>query len=213
MLVWYAAYGSNLLRSRFVTYLRGGPVPGSGRIQAGSRDDADPRDAAPYQFDQPLIFGQRASGWGGGGVCFVDPDPDPDPGRAQPRITSGRAWLVTAEQLSDIWAQENGLAVGTDLDLEAVMAAGSVDVGTGWYRRLLSLGELDGHPVLTFTCASAPELNPADPSYLGVVGHGLRETWGWSPEEAASYLAACPGNAGEVDASALASLLGAGPPR
>lgn len=203
MLVWYAAYGSNLLRSRFVTYLRGGPVPGSGRIQAGARDGADPVDAAPYELDQPLIFGQRASGWGGGGVCFVDPDP----ARAESGATSGRAWLVTGEQLSDIWAQENGLDVGVDLDLEAVIAAGSMDVGTGWYRRLLSFGEFDGHPVMTFTCASAPQLNPADPSYLSVVGHGLREAWGWSPEEAASYLAACPGNAGQVDESSLAALL------
>ncbi|MEL6981019.1 MAG: histone deacetylase [Actinomycetota bacterium] len=206
MLVWYAAYGSNLLRSRFVTYLRGGPVPGSGRIQAGARDDADPQEAVSYAFDRPLIFGQRASGWGGGGVCFVDPD------RSEPGVTAGRAWLVTGQQLSDIWAQENGLDVGVDPDLEAVRSAGSLDVGTGWYRRLLSLGELDGHPILTFTCASPPELNPAHSSYLGVVGQGLRETWGWSPQEAAAYLAACPGNAGQVDPASLATLLEAEPP-
>ncbi len=201
MLVWYAAYGSNLLESRFLTYLRGGPVPGSGRIQHGSRDPAEPSGSRPYAFDRPLIFAHTSRGWGGGGVCFVDPD------RREAEVTAGRAWLLTGGQLSDVWAQENGVEVGEDLDLDAVVANGSVDVGTGWYRRLLFLGRLDGHPVLTFTCAAAPELNPANPAYLHVVGRGLMETWGWSAEEAAAYVAGCPGNAGQIDAGALAPRL------
>lgn len=206
MLVWYAAYGSNLLESRFLTYLRGGPVPGSGRIQHGARDASDPHDTRPHPLDQPLIFANESRGWGGGGVCFVDPH------RSTPGVTAGRAWLLTGEQLSDVWAQENGVDVGVDLDFEAVLAKGSMEVGTGWYRRLLSLGALDGHPVLTFTCASAPKLNPADPSYLHVVGRGLMEAWGWAADEAATYLASCPGNAGTVEPSSLASLLAAAPP-
>ncbi len=205
MLVWYAAYGSNLVRSRFLTYLGGRPMPGSGRREAGARDGSEPRAVAPYRFDRPLVFGQRDESWGGGGVCFVDPD------RSVTGATAGRAWLVTGEQLSDVWAQENGVEVGVDLDLKAVVAGGTLDVGTGWYRRLLSLGELDGHPVVTFTCESVPELNPGDPSYVRIVGRGLMETWGWPAGRAAAYLAACPGNAGRFEASALVRLLAVDP--
>jgi hypothetical protein len=197
MLVWYAAYGSNLLRDRFVTYLRGGPVPGSGRLQRGARDAADPVADRPFRLPRPLVFGQRSTGWGGGGVCFVDPDRSDDG-------ALGRAWLITVEQLADVWLQENGAPDGPEVDLDRLAVDGTADFGRGWYRWLHHLGELDGHPVATFTCEVAPDPNPADRSYLEVVGRGLIETWELSPVEAARYLASRSGNAGRVDADRLA---------
>lgn len=202
MLVWYAAYGSNLLRTRFLTYLRGGPVPGSARHQDGARDPSDPLDDRPYRLPLPLVFGRSSSGWGGGGVCFAGPHRDPDDG------AMGRAWLITVEQLADVWCQENGatLSDGPEVDLGRLVADGEVDFGRGWYRRLVRLGDLDGHPVATFTSEAAPAPNPAHRSYLEVVGRGLMETWGLPATEAARYLADRPGNAGEVDPEELADV-------
>lgn len=200
MLVWYAAYGSNLLRERFVTYLRGGPVPGSGRHQRGARDRADPVDDQPYRLAQPLVFGQHCPAWGDGGVCFIDPDRSDDG-------ALGRAWLITAEQLADVWQQENGAASGPEIDLDRLVVDRSADFGRGWYRHLMYLGELDGYPVVTFTCASVSAPNPAHRSYLEVVGRGLIETWGLPVAEAARYLASRPGNEGQVEVDGVAELL------
>ncbi len=205
MLVWYAAYGSNLLRARFLTYLRGGPVPGSGRQQHGARDASDPVDDRAYRLPRQLLFGRSSQGWGGGGVCFVEPE------RHDADGTLGRAWLITAEQLADVWAQENGYTSGPAIDLDRLAADGTADFGrAGWYRRLELVDELDGHPVATFTDVDVPPLNPAGVPYLRVMGLGLGETWQLSPEAAADYLAERRGNAGQVDAGALADAIRAG---
>ena len=39
--IWYVAYGSNLSRERFCTYLRGGRPDGSERDYPGCRDTSD----------------------------------------------------------------------------------------------------------------------------------------------------------------------------
>ncbi len=200
--VWYAAYGSNLLEARFLTYLRGGEVPGSGRMQHGARDATDPRDSRPYRLDRTMLFGGEAGGWQGRGVCFVDPHRD------APGDTLGRAWLLTTEQLADVWAQENGSTVGPAIDLGELAAAGSADLGSGWYRRLEYLGELDGLPVATITCEVAPERNPPGLDYASIVGRGIVETWGLSPQEATDYLIARFGPSADVDGVDLALAIG-----
>ncbi len=197
MYVWYVAYGSNLLRDRFLTYLRGGPVPESDRVQNGARDASDPVDHRPMRLDLPLKFGGDAASWGGGGVCFVDPH------REAVADTLGRAWLLTAEQLADVWAQENGETVGPPIDLVELAQTGSLDLGRGWYRRLHYVGEVDGSPAATITCEELPESNPSGMAYLGVVGRGLIDTWGLSASEAAVYLSTRTGNRGHVNAEDL----------
>lgn len=202
MLVWYAAFGSNVLRERFLVYLRGGSVPVSGRHQHGARDATDPVDDRPFRLDRPMAFGFESKGWGGAGVAFVNPH------QVEPEDTLGRAWLISDEQLADVWAQENGRTVGPPLDLAALADSGSADLGGGWYRRLEYLGMLDGHAVATITCETLPAPNPAASGYLDVVGRGIMETWGMAPQDAADYLASRHGNAGQVDPDELAALLG-----
>ncbi len=204
MLVWYAAFGSNVLRERFLMYLRGGPVPGSGRMQHGARDATDPVDSRPYPLDRPMGFGFESAGWGGGGVAFVDPH------RELPGDTMARAWLITDEQLADVWAQENGQTVGPEIDLAVLAAEGSADLGRGWYRRLEYLGTLDDRPVATITCEAVPAPNPAGHAYLDIVGRGLMETWSLSAADAAAYLASRNGNDGHVDRDSLADVLRVG---
>lgn len=214
-LVWYAAYGSNLWSARFLTYLTGGPVPLSpaGRVQDGARDPAPPQADTPSHLPGRLVFGRSSSGWGGGGIAFLDPAPapapapaaaDPGPGRATAAERGdqvlGRLWLITAEQFADVASQENGHPLPPEAaDPSAVAPGGHLDVGPGWYGRLLHLGDgPDGHPILTFTC---PDANPAalprrapHPAYREVIARGLTETWGLTPREAAAYLEATDPN-------------------
>jgi hypothetical protein len=70
------------------------------------------------------------------------------------------------------------------------------------------LGERDGVPLVTATCARpvSPE-GPAGLAYLRVLARGLLEAWGLDAAEAARYLAARRGNAGWVDPVALAEAL------
>lgn len=171
-------------------------------MQHGARDATDPLDSKPFRFDLPLMFGGEAKGWEGRGVCFVDPHRD------APGDTLGRAWLISDEQLVDVWAQENGETVGPPLDVSALVADGSLDLGRGWYQRLHYLGELDGFPVATITCETVPKPNAAGVAYLDIVGRGLVETWGLSTKEAADYLASRSGNRGHVDAEDLSRTLG-----
>jgi len=204
-LVWYAAYGSNLWSARFLTYLAGGPVPLSpaGRVQDGARDPSPPRADTPARLPGRLLFGRSSSGWGGGGIAFLDtapeptPDPEPPPQDRQDRVL-GRLWLITAGQFADVASQENGHPLPPEAaHPSALEPGGHLDVGPGWYGRLLHLGAgPDGHPVLTFTCpdpASVPRRAP-HPAYRQVIARGLTEAWGLTASEAAAYLAGCEPN-------------------
>jgi hypothetical protein len=203
-LAWYAAFGSNLLRARFATYLSGGPVPyrPDRGHQEGARDPAPPLADRPFTLAHRLSFAGSSRSWGGGGVAFIDPEPDPD------ALCLGRLWLITVDQLADVARQENGLAAAPVIDLDEVEAAGHVDLERGWYRRLLHLGPgPEGHPVLTVTTdrADRHQPRPAHHSYLRVVGLGLMETWDLDPRAAAAYLASSTGNAASVEPAALAA--------
>jgi len=160
-LVWYAAYGSNTDAERFGCYLHGGTPPGSAIRQRGARDPSPPRDDRPFVLDLPLHFAGEARGWQGGGAAFVDTTPVPG------TVTLARAWLITRDQLDDVFEQEGR-----------------------WYDVLLPCGELEGRPVCTITASRrpAPDPNPPAPAYLSVVVRGLSVTHGLRPEEVAARL-------------------------
>lgn len=198
-LVWYAAYGSNLWSARFLTYLTGGPVPLSpaGRVQAGARDPSPPRADTPARLPGRLLFGRSSSGWGGGGIAFLDAGAGEE--------VLGRLWLITADQFTDVASQENGHPVPPEAsDPAAVAPGGHLDVGPGWYGRLFHLGAgPDGHPILTFTCpdaAAVPRRAP-HPTYREVIARGLTEAWGLTAAEATAYLASATDDPNLVDKS------------
>jgi hypothetical protein len=203
-LVWYAAFGSNLSGARFSAYLTGGPVAHrtDGGRQDGARDPSPPRRDRRFELAHRLFFAGSSRGWGSGGIAFIDPVPD-----REARCLS-RLWLITAEQFADVARQENGLDALPPIDLDRLEAAGHLDVASGWYGRVLHLGlGPGGRPIVTVTCDRADRrpFRPAHRSYLRVVGLGLMETWGLTPQRAASYLAGQPGNAGLVDTGELAA--------
>lgn len=112
-------------------------------------------------LDLPLRFAGAARGWQGGGVAFVETAPVPG------TRTLARAWLLTKEQVDDVFSQEGA-----------------------WYDVVLHCGELDGRPVVTITGSRRPEpdLNPPSPAYLSVVVRGLSVAHDLPPEEVAALL-------------------------
>lgn len=199
--VWYAAFGSNLHRSRLDCYLAGGRPSGGHRAQPGCRDPRPPERALPVMLPGELYFALESSVWTGG-TAFYDPDGE---GR-----TAARAWLVTAGQFSDIAAQEMHRPTGADLDLREVLTSGRHEVGTGRYETLVCTGTLDGLPVLTITAPwgrGDVTANAPAPAYLRHLAAGLAESHAWSGERISGYLASRPGAAGHWSAEEIAGLL------
>jgi len=200
-LVWYVAYGSNLLWSRLRCYLAGGSPAGSRHANPGARDSSEPRAVEPVEIAGRVFFAGEFAGWGGGGVAFFDPTAD--------GVTAGKAYLITLEQLNDVAAQENGLSPGRDFGLESVLSGGRLAVPQARYETVLHVGAIQGHPMLTLT-SLAGDLTPTAPSpaYLWTIAAGLRESHGWEAPRIADYLARLRGVAGQRTASEIEELAG-----
>ncbi|MGQ4514658.1 histone deacetylase [Streptomyces sp. DW26H14] len=125
-----------------------------------------------------------------------------------------RAHLITAEQFSDVVAQEMHRAPGTgphpDVDLAEVLAAGRVRLGDGRYETLVHPGDHEGVPVVTFTAPWGVRdvaANPPSPAYLAQIAGGLVEAGAGDPLTVAHYLARWPGVAGHWDVADIAALV------
>jgi hypothetical protein len=203
-LVWYASYGANTDDRRFSCYVRGGAPPGGTRENPGCRDRTPPRAEAAVWLPGGVYFGLESPMWGGG-LAMLDP--------ALPGTAPARAYLVTAEQFSDIAAQEMYRSPGTGPDPRAALATGRAVLGVGRYETLLHCGDLDGRPVLTFTAHwSAADVAPNAPSpvYLAMIAAGLAAAHGWGPRRTADYLASRPGAAGHWTGERVEALITGG---
>ena len=87
-LVWYVAYGSNLLIERFYSYLKG--IKFEDTFTPEVEDDSDPVDIQPFDIPYPLYFAERSRTWHGGGVAFLD--------HTTKGYSYGRAYLITYQQ-------------------------------------------------------------------------------------------------------------------
>nr|WP_218617375.1 hypothetical protein [Cryptosporangium aurantiacum] len=186
-LVWYVAYGSNMHADRLRYYLAGGRPVGAARTYPGCRDPRPPRRTMPVFLPGGVYFALESRTWTGG-MAFYDPTL---PGRA-----AARAYLLTAGQFADVAAQEMARHPDVDLDLTEVLTTGRACLGPGRYETLVRPGDLDGHPMLTFTapwsCADV-EPNPPAARYLGMIASGLYEAHGWDADTLVAYLAERPG--------------------
>ena len=172
-LVWYACYGSNCARSRFLVYLTGGRAEGADHDHEGARNDAPPIADGPVVFGTNICFAGHSARWNGA-PAFLEH-------RAAATGALGRRYLITLEQFADVHAQENrirpgGLEFPDDiLDLAPGQQQTVID---GTYGAVVALDPVDGHPTFTFTAPTPPEQRPpAAPSapYLATILHGLRE--------------------------------------
>ncbi|HJQ48126.1 MAG TPA: histone deacetylase [Amycolatopsis sp.] len=201
-LVWYVSYGSNMNAARFGCYLAGGTPEGAARFHPGCRNRQPALATRGHVLPGGVYFATRSPVWGGG-RAFYDP--------ALPGTAPARAYLITAGQFADVAAQEMYRDPGTDLDLTEVIAGGRAELGPGRYETMLCIGNLDNHPVLTFTAPwSAHDVAGEAPSaeYLRMLATGLCDAHGWDIRHAATYLAALPGAAGAWTAESIVAAVG-----
>jgi hypothetical protein len=191
--VWYVSYGSNLMEHRFLCYILGDQPEGSSQKERGCRNPARPLKNSPAKLPYPLYFARERTKWGEGGVAFIGHE------KNDKYTTIGRKYLVTAEQFMDVTAQENSVDE-IEADLEEVIEKGHIHFGTGWYSRMVYLGEEEGYPMVTFTCnldMDEQNLNPPPESYLTTIAKGLLQV-GLKKEEAVEYFIGTPGIEGNM---------------
>lgn len=147
-----------------------------------------------------LAFAWESPTWGGG-IAFHQPDAD--------GVTLARAYLVTVRQFADVLEQEMRRDPGADHDLTPAFGARRHAVGPGRYETLHHVGELDGHPVLTFSTpdVAALGLRPPAPAYVATIARGLRQAHDLSDPEIVDYLSGCPGIAGAQETLDLAEAI------
>lgn len=159
--VWYACYGSNLLKERFLHYIKGGVCRFNGVDYHGCTDKSDPLEDRPIILKHELYFGNRSGIWDNGGVAFLNPIRDEN------AETLGRMFLITEEQLKEVQSQE----------------------GLGWYNKLVDLGFEEGIPVKTFTHSTVFNINQPSQKYLSIIKEGLLETYPSMPDrQISSYI-------------------------
>ncbi|KAG5536467.1 hypothetical protein RHGRI_024033 [Rhododendron griersonianum] len=198
--VWYATFGSNMCKSRFLCYIQGGQVEGMRKACAGSLDKSPPKEILWKTVPHRLFFGRdQTKTWGPGGVAFLHPESN----------SQNRAYMclyrITLEQFNDVLLQENvsrfdlSSPVFDLTDLDSIMEKGKpVEVlERGWYRNVVHLGNESGIPILTMTCTlsdvesfksglhplCAPAKEYADTLVRGLVGGNQ-----FSEEEAMAYI-------------------------
>jgi hypothetical protein len=198
--LWYAAYGSNLSRTRFLTYLQGGRAEGAAIDHPGARDQSEPLGDKAFTMPGEMFFAWHSKNWDGG-IAFYDAD--------APGVALARAYLISESQFADLAAQEMHRDSGEDLDLDTVLEHRRHELGPGRYETLHLIGELEGDPVLTFTAPEGHGLayNAPSAAYLAVVAQGLAETHGLEATAVADYLVRCPGIGEEWGREAVLGLL------
>lgn len=97
--VWYACYGSNINKDRFMRYI------------GSCRDSMPPKAEKPYIIKHPVYFSKESGKWEGKGVAFLD--------TSKKGVCYGKIYLITVEQLRNIQQQEGGwyngiLVLGTE---------------------------------------------------------------------------------------------------
>jgi hypothetical protein len=156
----YAAYGSNLLKERFLVYIKGGNY--RNRTYKGCRDKTDPEDLGWMFIPYRLYFAKKSQTWRYKGVAFLNCEKEDKP----QYHSVVRLWKVSESQFIDINEQE----------------------GKSWYHKILELGEKDGLKIQTITGCWLNELNEPSSEYLDVMKRGLKECTPWEDEKIESYL-------------------------
>jgi hypothetical protein len=194
-MLWYAAYGSNVNRERFLEYIHGGKSAFNGQTYSGCRDKREPIRDYAMMINRELYFAKNSDPWGGA-VAFVLPE-------SSKSQTLGRAYLISEEQFVDIAAQENARRIGekdfgfsyqyAEKSPESYLNATnpSVPLGGGklWYGRVLRLGTRESWPIFTLTAewAGYQDINAPGRTYLRTVASGIRQLGRISPKSLVEY--------------------------
>lgn len=186
-MIWYASYGSNICRERFLCYIRGGKPNGSNKRYPGCADKTLPVTDQEIMIQSELYFARSSKTWSGGGVGFLK---NHFGGDSQ---SLGRMYLITRDQFIDVVKQETERPqVTINFDL-AIKSGDYVFLQRSWYGRIVYLGVQNGYPIFTFTGEADQEANPPDDAYLKMIIDGIREVYVFSNEEIADYFLTCDG--------------------
>lgn len=182
-LLWYVAYGSNLLARRFMSYITGEYFEEFSRRHRGCPDKTPPHQIVSMTIPGKILFASHADHWQGMVAAFYD---------ASDKLsqTKVRAYLITQDQFEHILAQECNVAHPVRIDLSALQQTGHQDIGNGsyYFNRLVYLGERDRHPLITFTSSDTNLISmEPGPAYKQVLIEGLMESHGLSQKEAKQY--------------------------
>jgi hypothetical protein len=173
-LVWYAVYGSNLLKKRFCCYIAGGKPDGSNTVYSGCRDKSPPREDRQIKLTHELYFAGHSTSWNAS-IAFVRQN-------ASATHTHGRMYLLSYDQFNDVVRQENGRDVPGNTvvpPFENLAHADHFNVaGFRLYGRFIKVGAQDGHLILTLT-ATKDNFAVGAPSeaYVKTIAAGLKETY------------------------------------
>lgn len=155
----YAAYGSNLLRERFMCYIKGGEFMNN--VYKGSNDKTDPEEVGWIWVPYKLYFAKKSSKWCNGGVAFLSIKEEINP----QCYSVVRLWKISLQQFVDLMSQEGG-----------------------WYNKVLCIGNLYGLDVLTITGDYLKEQNPPSQKYIEIIKKGLKETTNWEDNKILAYI-------------------------
>jgi hypothetical protein len=183
--VWYACYGSNLLKDRFRCYIGGGRPANAKRFYPGCRNKTLPKNSKGITIDAELYFAKSSKTWSGGGAAFIKSNFNKN------SQTLGRMYLITEQQFIDLVQQEIKFTGKFDIDLQKVIKNRSLEMkNNSWYGKIICLGEEQDHPIFTFTNENylRKEINPPHEFYLKIIIEGLKETYSMSDFDIAAYL-------------------------
>jgi hypothetical protein len=156
----YASYGSNLLKERFMFYIKGGKYRGYAYM--GSGDKTEPVHLGWVYVPHRLYFAKSSPRWQNKGVAFLSCEKEEN----IDFYAVVRLWRVSEIQFEDIKKQE----------------------GKSWYGSELLLGEIGGLEIKTVTGNWESEKNEPSQEYLPVIKRGLKETTCWEDSKIDEYL-------------------------
>ncbi len=160
MRIIYASYGSNILKERFMYYIKGGIY--RGYKYKGCQNKKDPISLGYMFIPYKLYFAKASEKWNNGGVAFITPYKIDK----EELFTLVRLWEIEEDQFNDIWDQE----------------------GKRWYNTKMFLGEENGKKIYTFTGDWEDEINLPSDEYLKVIKKGVREITNWNDNKIKKYL-------------------------
>ncbi|WNF38675.1 hypothetical protein RJD24_09740 [Bacillaceae bacterium IKA-2] len=200
--IWYASYGSNLSRDRFLCYIKGGKPEGSEIIEVGCRDKSLPIKEAIFTINYPLYFAKDSIRWQNQGVAFIGLKKDNN------YETHSSKYLITTEQFIDVVKQENN---GDELkiDFDEVKKDGFQTIRNSWYGTILYIGNEGGLPIFTFTAnwdLDVPYNKPSQ-QYLSMIIEGLKKTVKLNNTEIIDYLCTKQGVESNYSRSEIEKLL------
>lgn len=203
--IWYASYGSNLQKDRFLCYIRGGQPKGRlGSHHDGCRDKTLPEEDGEFYIPSQLYFAQEASVWNSKGVGFISNQFD------YSNRTLARKYLITKEQFIDVVKQEIDFKGNLEIDFDTCIRQGSlIFKDPAWYGNLLYLGAHKNIPIFTFTSKKdfTDKINPPDSTYLKTIIEGIKEVFSFNDLAICDYLIKLDGIDGNYSRGQLIELI------